>query len=149
MKNLAQQADYAEIVNRLGRLRPDSPRQWGSMPPHGAMCHLSDAFLAALGRKPASAASGLFQRTLMKWGALWFPMKWPPNIKTRPEVEQGLGGTPPGDFANDRARLLALMAEFVKADLTTPHPIFGAMTRAEWMRWGYLHMDHHLRQFQV
>jgi hypothetical protein len=27
------------------------------------------------------------------------------------------------------------------------HPIFGAMTEEEWMRWGYLHMDHHLRQF--
>jgi hypothetical protein len=27
------------------------------------------------------------------------------------------------------------------------HPIFGRMTEAEWMRWGYLHTDHHLRQF--
>jgi hypothetical protein len=30
-----------------------------------------------------------------------------------------------------------------------PHPIFGQMTEKEWMRWGYLHMDHHLRQFGV
>jgi hypothetical protein len=28
-----------------------------------------------------------------------------------------------------------------------PHPMFGAMTTLEWMRWGYLHTDHHLRQF--
>jgi len=28
-----------------------------------------------------------------------------------------------------------------------PHPIFGDMSEAEWMRWGYLHCDHHLRQF--
>jgi hypothetical protein len=28
-----------------------------------------------------------------------------------------------------------------------PHPIFGRITRAEWLRWGYLHADHHLRQF--
>jgi Protein of unknown function (DUF1569) len=27
------------------------------------------------------------------------------------------------------------------------HPIFGRMTEEEWMRWGYLHVDHHLRQF--
>jgi len=27
------------------------------------------------------------------------------------------------------------------------HPIFGQMTEKEWMRWGYLHSDHHLRQF--
>jgi hypothetical protein len=27
------------------------------------------------------------------------------------------------------------------------HPIFGAMSAGDWLRWGYLHMDHHLRQF--
>ena len=26
---------------------------------------------------------------------------------------------------------------------------FGPLTDAEWMRWGYLHMDHHLRQFST
>jgi hypothetical protein len=29
------------------------------------------------------------------------------------------------------------------------HPIFGPMSDAAWLRWGYLHMDHHLRQFGV
>jgi hypothetical protein len=29
------------------------------------------------------------------------------------------------------------------------HPIFGAMAKEEWHRWGYLHLDHHLRQFGV
>jgi hypothetical protein len=28
-----------------------------------------------------------------------------------------------------------------------PHPHFGRMSDAEWMRLAYLHMDHHLRQF--
>ena len=27
------------------------------------------------------------------------------------------------------------------------HPMFGPMSAADWMRWGYLHADHHLRQF--
>jgi len=27
------------------------------------------------------------------------------------------------------------------------HPIFGPMSRSDWLRWAYLHMDHHLRQF--
>ena len=27
------------------------------------------------------------------------------------------------------------------------HAIFGAMTASDWMRWGFLHADHHLRQF--
>jgi hypothetical protein len=28
-----------------------------------------------------------------------------------------------------------------------PHPMFGDLTSWQWMRWGYLHTDHHLRQF--
>ena len=27
------------------------------------------------------------------------------------------------------------------------HPLFGRMSEAAWLRWGYLHVDHHLRQF--
>ena len=27
------------------------------------------------------------------------------------------------------------------------HPTLGPMSRAQWLRWGYLHADHHLRQF--
>ena len=27
------------------------------------------------------------------------------------------------------------------------HPIFLDLTQTQWMRWGYLHADHHLRQF--
>jgi prephenate dehydrogenase len=27
------------------------------------------------------------------------------------------------------------------------HPMFGPMSPEDWMRWGYLHADHHLRQF--
>jgi hypothetical protein len=31
--------------------------------------------------------------------------------------------------------------------LMLPHPVFGAMSDSAWRRWGYLHTDHHLRQF--
>jgi len=27
------------------------------------------------------------------------------------------------------------------------HPIFGGMSERAWLRWAYLHTDHHLRQF--
>jgi len=27
--------------------------------------------------------------------------------------------------------------------------MFGLMPDRDWMRWGYLHMNHHLRQFGV
>ncbi len=67
---------------------------------------------------------------------------------TPPEINQQIGGTPPADFAADRATLLAKLDQFTRSSGPwSPHPIFGTMTTAEWMRWGYLHTDHHLRQF--
>jgi hypothetical protein len=113
-----------------------------------AVCHLCDAFRFALGRKPASDASGFLQRTVVKWIALRTSLPWPKGVPTRPEMEQGIGGTPPGDFLRDRTELAALIEEFAAPrQLAAVHPIFGPMTRKEWMRWGYLHADHHLRQF--
>ena len=86
----------------------------------------------------------------MKFFALYVPMPWPHGIKTRPEMEQGAGGTPPVGFERDRRDLLEILDRFVAAEEErTPHPIFGTMTEWEWQRWGYLHMDHHLRQFGV
>jgi hypothetical protein len=56
----------------------------------------------------------------------------------------------PVDFASDRAGLEAVLALFVE-EAGRPdrpaHPVFGRMSEAAWLRWGYLHADHHLRQF--
>ena len=61
-----------------------------------------------------------------------------------------LGGTRPRDFAADVAELEALV-ELITARNGNfdwqSHPIFGRMSEAAWLRWAYLHMDHHLRQF--
>ena len=113
------------------------------------VCHLSDSYLAALGEKARSPANGPLPQRVMKWIALRLPIPWPHGVKTRPEVEQGLGGTPPVDFERDRASLLAVFRRFCGelARFADTHPLFGPMSRRDWLRWGYLHADHHLRQF--
>lgn len=116
---------------------------------HQMVCHLDDSYKCALGEKQASSSSGFLQRTLVKQLALKLPLRWPKGVPTRPEVEQGKGGTPPLVFGPDLISLLAILDRFCDG-LPTPcstHPIFGAMTAKDWMRWGYLHADHHLRQF--
>src|SRR6266568_3407972 len=146
MKHLAEGSTRTAIAERLAKLTPVSPAVWGRMSAHQAVCHLSDSFRLPLGRKGASDASGLFHRTLMKWVALRAPTPWPKGVPTRPELEQGVGGTPPGEFSADRAELAGLMEEFAALrHIAAVHPIFGKMTIQKWMRWGFLHMDHHLR----
>lgn len=152
MKTLARHRDRAEIVQRLRGVRPDSVRRWGRMSAHQMVCHLSDSFRMVTGQKPVSHTMSLLERTIVKWVALYAPLRWPAGILTRPEIDQELGGTRPVDFAADVAQLEALL-ELVTTQAGTfdrqLHPIFGRMSEAAWLRWAYLHIDHHLRQFGV
>jgi hypothetical protein len=152
---MARQLDDVEkrrVEVRVRQLRPDSVRQWGRMTPHQAICHLNDSFKFALNERPiADAAVAL--RPVIKFIALQLPSRWPRGrIRTLPEAEQGVGGTPPGEFEQDRGELLVLMDRFCCTPAErycSRHPIFGRMTASHWRRWAYLHMDHHLRQFGV
>jgi hypothetical protein len=72
---------------------------------------------------------------------------WHQNM---PECDAEIGGTPPAEIEADLSQLRALMHRFTSQPSSfqwPPHPIFGKMSQREWMRWGYLHSDHHLRQF--
>lgn len=149
-KTLAIPSETAAILDRLAGLTPESPRQWGKMTPHQAVCHLTDSFWAATGERVVSPTGNVLHRTVVKWIALETSLPWPKGVKTRPEVDQEIGGTKPADFARDVDQLRATIERFTSSRRGfewAPHPIFGAMTDAEWLRWGYLHMDHHLRQF--
>ena len=150
MKTLARQRDKAEILRRLKEVRPESVRRWGRMSAHQMVCHLSDSFRVVTGQKPVSHSTSVLHRTIVKWIVLYFPLPWPAGIATRPEIDQELGGTRPVDFAADVAELEALV-ELITTQTRAfdwqMHPIFGHVSEAAWLRWAYLHMDHHLRQF--
>ena len=150
MKTLAREDCKAEIVRRLRSVRRDSPRRWGRMSPHQMVCHLSDGFRMATGEKRVTTATGPFQRTLLKWIVLYGPLRWPPGIPTSPEIDQRCDGTRPVEFAADVAALEARLEAFAGRTGDSAwaiHPVFGRLSRAEWLRWAYLHADHHLRQF--
>jgi hypothetical protein len=151
MTHLGQAQVRERIAQRILALNPDSPALWGKMNAAQMQNHLSDSYLIPLGERSASPADNVIQRTLVKWAALYLPAPWPKGVPTRPEIDQAAGGgTPPADFFADRAKLLALIDKFCSVPPAfpwSPHPIFGRLSTAQWLRWGYLHADHHLRQF--
>jgi uncharacterized protein DUF1569 len=122
----------------------------GTHVPSPVLCHLNDSFLAVMGEKYVSPANGPLQRTVVKWIALYAPIRWPKGVPTRPEMDQFAGGSTPSEFDCDKRGLVTLIERFSnpKRDFEwSAHPIFGRMPDPEWLRWGYLHSDHHLRQF--
>ena len=140
------------VLLRLSRLQQKTEPLWGRMTAHQMLCHLCDSFKVPMGEKQASAATGPLQRSIVKWIALYLPIHWPKGVPTRPEIEQGIGGTAPMDFDCDLRELRSIIERFTTrapAFSFAPHPFFGEMSFSEWTRWGYLHTDHHLRQFGV
>jgi hypothetical protein len=149
VKTLCNLTDRQDISRRLTQLSAADKARWGSMNVNQMLCHLHDSYKVALGERKASPASSPMRRTLLKWVALQAPIRWAKGFPTLPEVEQGKGGTTPIDFHQDLASLLSTFDRFCDG-LPSPcaqHPIFGEMTARHWKRWGYLHADHHLRQF--
>ena len=154
-RTLGNAADKLQILDRLGKIQPSSQRRWGRMTAHQAIVHLADSFRVTIGEKPASQARISLTpiplpRGFVKWVAIDLPFPWPRGVKTRPEVDQEKGGTRPRTFEADLKELQRLVERFTRQPRDfeyQSHPMFGLMSEAEWQRWAYLHLDHHLRQF--
>lgn len=151
-RTLADRDSRRDLELRLALLQPSAPALWGKMNAGQMVCHLIDAYHCATGDRTASDASGVLQRSLIKWVALRVPLPWPKGLPTRPEFDQLVSGTPPAEFEADRRKLVEVIGRFCATPRDFafhPHPIFGQLSELDWMRWGWLHADHHLRQFGV
>ena len=110
--------------------------------------HLGDATAAVLKQRAFSARPRGGPAGLRRFMLLYLLPRMPRGIKT--------GANPaavvvePAAFAEDLERAVILLQQLATAapdTLADRHPILGPMTRAHWMRWEFLHTDHHLRQF--
>ena len=151
MKTLESAGDKQEILARIASIHPQSPRRWGKMSPSQMICHLTDAYRMGLGERAVPPVA-LFPRAPIRWLALWVPIPWPHGFPAAPELNQRIGGTKPSDFERDVLELRATIERFTSRPRDfhwKKHPHFGSMTRKDWMRLGYLHANHHLRQFNA
>jgi hypothetical protein len=149
VKNLYDRAVLDKVHERIARLRPDSDRLWGRMDAAQALAHCALAMENALGdtvlpRHPLGRLiGGLVKRSMIVKGK---PMGR--NARTHPSVlVQDVR-----DFDVERQRLRRAVDRFASGPAAcTPHPhiFLGPMTPLEWATFMYIHLDHHLRQFQV
>jgi hypothetical protein len=147
MHTLAREFDYGSLVVRLATISPHDAARWGRMNVYQMLCHVACAISVPLGETQATPLHSLRWRTL-KWPALWYPKPWPPNVPTHPEIDQCALGIIMGDFTAARLRAQRQLGRLHSAYVAgARHPLFGKLNQKEWMRWGWLHTDHHLRQF--
>jgi hypothetical protein len=55
-----------------------------------------------MGEKKVDAAGGMYPSRVLRWFALWSPMRWPQGFQTMKELDQQSGGgTSPVEFDRD------------------------------------------------
>jgi hypothetical protein len=150
MKNLYEFSSANEIKERIARLMPDSPRQWGKMNAAQAIAHCAASMEWAVGDRvpPRLFFPGLMGR-LIKPLVLGDDKPFRRNSPTSPDLivpDQR-------DFNAERQRLYVLIDRFTAAGptgcTTSPHSFFGRLTPEQWAILTFKHLDHHLRQFGV
>jgi len=148
MQTLINGVDYAEIVDRLSSVKADDEARWGMMSAPEMLCHLRGAFRVAMGELPSVLVDVPMPRELLKSKALWEPTPWQKNFYTVPALRLGTPTMRIGLFEDDQAEVLVEMERFRRPEQgRVDHSLFGQMSYVDWMRWGYVHTDHHLTQF--
>jgi hypothetical protein len=150
MPNLLEPETLGRIRARILDLRPDSPREWGKMTVLQALAHMADQLRIPSGEISAKDVSNFVSRHIVKNLVLAGMPAPKGKVATVAELDQRTGGTPPTTFEADKTKLLVLIDWLVSlpADAKLPaHPFFGTMSKRQWARLAYTHLDHHLRQF--
>ncbi len=148
LKSLGNAGDARAIEGRLETLGSSDVARWGKMTAPEVVCHLRESFHMASGQRSAAPIPGPLPGPVIKFLALRVPKRWPKGVPTVPELQVGGERMKVGEFAADKSGLMVAYGEFLRRQGNrSAHPIFGRMSPGDWMRWGYLHTDHHLRQF--
>ncbi|WP_263365103.1 DUF1569 domain-containing protein [Edaphobacter bradus] len=147
MKSLASAEVLSEMRGRLLRLRAEDRALWGKMTASQMARHLVCSCQMALGDRTMEAQK-VPAPVVVKWVALRSGLRWPKNLATTPELARALEEPSEGTFDELVCEAIKTMEAVASGTHLAPrHPMFGTMSATDWMRWGYLHADHHLRQF--
>ena len=147
IKNLFDPVVKQEIITRINKLTPESQRQWGKMNVAQMLAHLQIPMGVALGTNTVKG------NWLMKLILPLFKKKlydetpWKQGLPTdKSFIMTGLDK----DFNAEKKLLLEKINQFSESAIVgEKHPVFGKLTKENWSKATWKHIDHHLKQFGV
>ena len=147
VKNLFDPAVKQEIINRINNLTHESQRQWGKMDVAQMLAHCQMPMGIALGLHTIKG------NWLMK---LILPL-FKKNLYDEKPYKHGLPTDKSfimtgqlKDFENEKNQLLEKINRFTESNMINEkHPVFGKLTKEQWSKATWKHIDHHLMQFGV
>ena len=147
MKNILNEADYAEITYRIQNLSETNSRLWGNMNMQQMLLHCTTQLKLALGEiSHKQQGPSLMRSKLGKW-LLFSNIPWPKGAVTPGEMNMETTTLSQTEIEIEKRELLIYLEKVKKQTHLKAHPFFGKLDRKEWARLIYKHLDHHLKQF--
>lgn len=149
-KNLLQPEVRTAILARIDKITPNHTRQWGTMDVLQGLRHMNEGIKIGLGEtKTAPRPGSKLQKSLMRFFILKTDFPTPKaKAETFKEINMVANKIYPTDLKAEKDSLKQTIERFVAATKLEPKSeLIGPMTKEEWARLNYTHMDHHLKQF--
>lgn len=147
MKSLFENDALNEIRTRLNTLSENSEKQWGKMTAGQMAHHCQLPLNVILEKEDYNLKPNWFAKTFFK-KAMYSDKPWKKNLPTMKQFKE----TTERDFPSEKQKLQQLLDEFETQRERTdwkPHPSFGEMTKEQWGKMQYKHLDHHFKQFNA
>lgn len=152
MKTILHNNDINAIISRINSLSDSATALWGRMNVNEMICHCTDQIRMAEGKIDIKFVGNFFLTNIVK-NLILFGIPAPKGkIMTYKELDQKIDGTRPTIFENDKSTLVDSIKGFDNYNQNNEkvvHPSFGKLSKKQWGRLVYIHLDHHLRQFGV
>ena len=136
-----------EVQNRITTLTNQSQAKWGKMNAGQMLYHCQMPLNIILEKDDYNLKPNWFAKTFFK-KSMYSDTPWKKNLPT----VRAFKITDERTFETEKDTLLKLVDELEskrnKEDWRA-HPTFGTLTKEQWGKMQYKHLDHHLRQFGV
>ncbi len=147
IKNLFDSSVKQEIIIRINSLTEQSQRLWGKMDVAQMMAHVQVPMGVALGTHTVNG-NWLMKLILPLFKkALYDEKPWKEGL---PTDKSFIMTGQQKDFETEKTNLLDKINSFSEATMVgEKHPVFGTLTKEQWSKATWKHIDHHLKQFAV
>src|SRR4051812_8172594 len=147
VKDLFDPLVKQDIISRINKLTINSTPEWGKMNVSQMLAHLQVPIGVGLGKNklPRSFMGFVFGRIAKK---ILYNDK--PFKRGLPTDKSFIMTGADKDFEKEKQSLVKMVFEFKPENIIDqPHPFFGKLTKEQWSKGTWKHLDHHLQQFGV
>ena len=145
-KNMFDPAVKQEIIDRIHKLTPHSQRNWGKMNVAQMLAHCQLPVKAAYGTHKVKGSPLLRMIGPMFKAVLYNEKPYKRSLPT----DKTYVITGEKEFEKEKKHLLEILDQFSENKIVDlPHPVFGKLTKEQWSKATWKHLDHHLQQFGV